>query len=65
MFSMKNNYYELILLFQSKFISLDILLQMLWNFYAMLCVVLVCYRKYFMIFEALYHWYVIYVSVIV
>jgi len=54
MFSVKNNCYELILLFQSKFISLDILLQMLWNVYAMLCVVLVCSGKYFMIVEALY-----------
>ena len=64
MFSVKNNCYELILLFQSKFISLGTLIQMLWNFYAMICVVLVCSGKYFMIFEALYLWYVIYVSVI-
>ena len=64
MFSAKNNCYELILLFPSKFISLGTLLQMLWNVYAMLFVVLVCSGKYFMIFEALYLCYVIYVGVI-
>jgi len=62
MFSVKNIFYELILLFQCKFISLDILLQMLWNVYAMPCVVLESFDKYFMIFEAMYLWYVIYVN---
>jgi len=61
MFSVKNNCYDIILLFQCKFIFLVILLQMLWNFHAMLCVVVVCFGKYVMIFEALYLWYVIYV----
>ena len=63
MFSVKNNCYELILLFQCKFISRDLLLQMLWNFYAMLWIVLECYGKYFMIFEVLYICYVNYVNI--
>ena len=62
MFSVKNNCYELILLILDKFISLDILLQMLWNFYVMLWVVLECSGKYFMIFGVLYLWYVNYVD---
>jgi len=45
-----------------KFISFDILLQLLWNFYAMLWVVLEDFDKYFMIFGVLYLWYVIYVN---
>ena len=64
MFSVKKNCYELILLFQCKFISLDILLQMLWNVYAMLWVVLESSGNYFMIFGVLYLWYVIYVYTI-
>jgi len=63
MFSVKNNYYELILLIMCKFISCDILLQLLWNFYAMLWIVLECSGKYFMIFGVLYLWYVIYVNI--
>jgi len=62
MFSVKNNCYELILLFMCKFISFDILLQFLWNFYASLWVVLECFDKYVMIFGVLYLWYVIYVN---
>ena len=54
MFSAKSNCYELILLFQFKFISLDILLQMLRKFYTMLWVVLECSGKYCMIFGVLY-----------
>ena len=64
MFSVKNNCYELILLFQCKFISFDILLQMLWNIFSMPCVLLVCSDKYFMIFGVLYLWYAIYVNTI-
>ena len=60
---MKNNCYELIFFIQSKFISFGILLQMLWNFCGMLCVVLICSGKYFMIFEVMQHWYEIYVGV--
>jgi len=62
MFSVKNNFYELILLIRYKFISFDILLLLLWNFYAMLWVVLECFDKYFMIFGVQYFWYVIYVG---
>jgi len=40
MFSVKNNYYELILLFMCKFISFVILLELLSNFYATLYMVL-------------------------
>jgi len=62
MFSGKNNWYDLILLFKYKFISDDILLLLLWNFYAMLWVVCECYDKYFMIFGVLYIWYEILVD---
>ena len=61
MFSVKNNCYELILLILCKFVFLDILLQMLWNFYAMPWIVLEGSDIYFMIFGVLYLWYVIYV----
>jgi len=54
--------YELILLFLCKLISLDILLQMLWNFYAMLWIVLGGSDNYVMIFGVLYLCYVIYVN---
>jgi hypothetical protein len=64
MFPVRNNCYELILLIICKFVSLDIVLQMLWNFYAMLCVLLVCSGKYFMIFGVLHLLYVIYVNTI-
>jgi len=60
----KNNCYELILLILCKCICLDLLLQMLWNFYAVLWIVLECSDKYFMIFGVLYLWYVIYVNTI-
>jgi len=62
MFSGKNNCYDLILLFMCKFMSLDMLLLLLWNFYAQLWVVLECYDKYFMIFGVIYQWYEIYVG---
>ena len=62
MFSRKNNCYDLILLFKYKFISVDIPLLLLWNFYAMLWVVWECYDKYFMIFGVLYLWYEIHVD---
>jgi len=62
MFSVKNNCYELILLIMCKCISLDLLLQMLWNFYAMLYLVLECSDEHFMIFWVLYLWYVIYIN---
>ena len=58
----ENNCYDLILLFICKFITFDLLLQLLWNFYAMLWVVLECSDKYCMIFGVLYLWYVIYVD---
>ena len=61
MFSGKNNCYDLILLFMYKFISLDILLLLLWKFYVRLWVVRECYDKYLMIFWVMYLWYVIYV----
>jgi len=60
MFSVKNNCYEWILLIMCKFISFDIMLQLLLNFYAMLWIVFECFGKYFMIFGVLYLWYVIY-----
>jgi len=60
MFFGKNKVYDLILLFMCKFISLDILLLLLWNFYAMLWVVYEGYDKYFMIFGVMYLCYVIY-----
>ena len=52
---------DLILLFMDKCISLVILLSLLWNFYGSLCMVLECFDKYFMIFEVMQLWYVIYV----
>ena len=54
MYPMKNNCYELIMLIIFKFISLDILLQLLWNFYAMLWILLECSDNYFLIFGVLY-----------
>jgi len=61
MFSEKNNCYDLIWLFMYKFISLDMLLLLLWKFYARLRVVWEYYDKYFMIFGVMYLWYIIYV----
>jgi len=45
----------------SKFISLVILLILLWNLYGSLCEVLEGYDKYFMIFGVMQLCYVIYV----
>ena len=53
MFSGKNIYWDLILLFMDKFISFVILPILQCNFYGSLCVVLEGYDKYFMIFEVM------------
>ena len=60
MFSGKLFIKYLILLIMDKFISLVILLSLLWKFYGSLCMVLECIDKYFMIFGVLQLWYVIY-----
>ena len=60
MFSGKIFIKDLILLFMDKFISLVILLSLPWKFYGSLCVVLEGYDKYFMIFEVMQLWYVIF-----
>jgi len=61
MFSGKIFIKDLILLFMDKFISLVILLSLLWKFYGSLCAILECYDKYFMISGVLQLCYVIYV----
>jgi len=61
MFSRKICIKDLILLFMDKFISLVVLLSLLWTFYGSLCVVLECFDNYFMIFGVLQLCYVIYV----
>jgi len=61
MFSGKIFIKNLFLLFMNKFISLVILLSLLYKFYGSLCVIIECYDKYFMIFGVLQLYYVIYV----
>ena len=61
MFSGKIFIKDLILLFLNKFISLVILVSLLWNFYGSLCVALDWFDKYFMIFGVVQLGYVNYV----